>query len=67
MVGADITNLCFLELGDLKMVCQLFIVTPDCLTILGEIGILLNYRLQMTRRRGLEPQGGMGARSPSKF
>ena len=33
MVGADITNLCFLELGDLKMVCQLFTETPDCPTI----------------------------------
>ena len=44
-VGADITNLCFLELGDLKMVCQLFAETPDCPTILGEIGILFNYRL----------------------
>ena len=67
MVGADITNLCFLELGDLKMVCQLFTETPDCPSILGEIGILFNYRLQMTRRRGLELQGGVGACSPRKF
>ena len=45
MVGADIINICFLELGDLEMVCQLFTETPDCTTILGEVGILFNYRL----------------------